>query len=366
MEYISSLTLSHFRSHKISKLLLDGRPVVVFGKNGTGKTNILEAVSLFSPGRGLRRATASDITRKPEAIGWKIEGKVKNRISEYEVSICSTNGESRSLFLDGKKASIMKLGQILRIVWLVPSMDRIWIEGTSGRRQFLDRLTLSYFPEHAEVSLAYEKAMRERNRLLKEKIHNDHWYNALEIEMAKNAVSIQKARIKAIKYLSEAQSHLTEKFPKAELLLIDPDQIIITNEEEIIEALKGSRRGDMILGRTSVGPHKSDLQAVYADKSTLAKDCSTGEQKALLISIILANAKSLAKISDISPIVLLDEVSAHLDIERQAALYNEICKLGVQAWMTGTGPELFSDLRNRAQFIEVSTIDGISALSLSN
>ena len=366
MEYISNLTLSHFRSHKISKLSLDGRPVVVFGKNGTGKTNILEAVSLFSPGRGLRRATASDITRDPEAIGWKIEGRVKNRISEYEVSISSENGESRRLFLDGKKASIMRLSQILRIVWLVPSMDRLWIEGSSGRRQFLDRLTLSYFPDHAEISLSYEKAMRERNRLLKEKVYNDNWYNALEIEMAKSAVAIQKARLEAIKYLSEAQNHLTGKFPKADLLLVDSDKIIITNEEEAIQALRNSRSSDMILGRTSVGPHKSDLQAVYADKLTLAKDCSTGEQKAILISIILANAKSLAKISDVSPIVLLDEVSAHLDKERQAALYNEICQLGVQAWMTGTGPELFSELKNKAQFIEVSTINGVSALSLAN
>ena len=366
MEYISNLTLSHFRSHKISKLSLDGRPVVVFGKNGTGKTNILEAVSLFSPGRGLRRATANDIKRNPEAIGWKIEGRVKNRISEYEISISSENGEPRRLFLDGKKASIMRLGQILRIVWLVPSMDRLWIEGSSGRRQFLDRLTLSYFPDHAEISLSYEKAMRERNRLLKEKIYNDNWYTALEIEMAKSAVAIQKARLEAIKYLSEAQNHLTGKFPKADLLLVDSDKIIITDKEEVIQALRNSRSSDMILGRTSVGPHKSDLQVVYADKLTLAKDCSTGEQKAILISIILANAKSLAKISDVSPIVLLDEVSAHLDKERQAALYNEICQLGVQAWMTGTGPELFSELKNKAQFIEVSTINGVSALSLSN
>ena len=366
MEHISNLTLSHFRSHKVSKLSLDGRPVVIFGKNGTGKTNILEAVSLFSPGRGLRRATAEDITRNPEAIGWKIEGSVKNRFSEYEVVISSENGESRRLFLDGKKASIMKLSQILRIVWLVPSMDRIWIEGSSGRRQFLDRLTLSYFPEHAETSLSYEKAMRERNRLLKDKVYNDHWYNALEIEMAKSAVSIQKARLETIKYLSEAQNNLTGKFPKAELLLVDPDQTLITDEEEAIQALKGSRPSDMIIGRTSVGPHKSDLQATYEDKFTLAKDCSTGEQKAILISIILANAKSLAKISNVSPIVLLDEVSAHLDKERQAALYDEICGLGVQAWMTGTGPELFSELKNKAQFIEVSTIDGISELSISN
>ena len=184
--------------------------------------------------------------------------------------------------------------------------------------------------------------------------------------MAKSAVSIQKARLEAIKYLSEAQNNLTGKFPKAELLLVDPDQTLITDEEEAIQALKGSRPSDMIMGRTSVGPHKSDLQATYEDKLTLAKDCSTGEQKAILISIILANAKSLAKISNVSPIVLLDEVSAHLDKERQAALYDEICGLGVQAWMTGTGPELFSELKNKAQFIEVSTIDGISELSISN
>ena len=166
--------------------------------------------------------------------------------------------------------------------------------------------------------------------------------------------------------MSEAQSNLTGKFPKAELLLVDPDQTIITDEEKAIQVLKGSRPNDIIMGRTSVGPHKSDLQAIYEDKLTLAKDCSTGEQKAILISIILANAKSLAKISNISPIVLLDEVSAHLDKDRQEALYEEICRLGVQAWMTGTGPELFSVLKNKAQFIEVSTIDGISELSISN
>ncbi len=366
MEYISSLTLSHFRSHKVSKLSLDGRPVVVFGNNGTGKTNILEAVSLFSPGRGIRRASAKDVTRNPEAIGWKIEGKVTNNISENEIVITSENGEARRLLLDGKKASIMKLGQILRIVWLVPSMDRLWTEGSSGRRQFLDRLTLSYFPKHAEVSLLYEKAMKERNRLLKEKIYNDQWYNALEFEMAKSAVSIQKSRMQAIQYLTEAQNQLTGNFPKAQLLLIDPEQDIITDEDEAVLALKCSRQNDMIIGRTSVGPHKSDLQAIYLNKSMPAKDSSTGEQKALLISIILSNAKSLAKIGNVSPIVLLDEVSAHLDNERRAALYDEICRLGVQAWMTGTELELFSELKDKAQFIEVTTADGISKLSVSN
>ena len=366
MEYISSLTLSHFRSHKVSKLSLDGRPVVVFGNNGTGKTNILEAVSLFSPGRGIRRASAKDVTRNPEAIGWNIEGKVTNSISENEIVITSENGEARRLLLDGKKASIMKLGQILRIVWLVPSMDRLWTEGSSGRRQFLDRLTLSYFPKHAEVSLLYEKAMKERNRLLKEKIYNDQWYNALEIEMAKSAVSIQKSRMQAIQYLTEAQNQLTGNFPKAELLLIDPEQNIITDEDEAVRALKYSRQNDMIIGRTSVGPHKSDLQAIYLNKSMPAKDSSTGEQKALLISIILSNAKSLAKISNVSPIVLLDEVSAHLDNERRAALYDEICQLGVQAWMTGTELELFSELKDKAQFIEVTAADGISTLSVSS
>ena len=366
MEYISSLTLSHFRSHKVSKLSLDGRPVVVFGNNGTGKTNILEAVSLFSPGRGIRRASAKDVTRNPEAIGWKIEGKVTNSISENEIVITSENGEARRLLLDGKKASIMKLGQILRIVWLVPSMDRLWTEGSSGRRQFLDRLTLSYFPKHAEVSLLYEKAMKERNRLLKEKIYNDQWYNALEIEMAKSAVTIQKSRMQAIQYLTEAQNQLTGNFPKAELLLIDPEQDIITDEDEAVRALKCSRQNDMIIGRTSVGQHKSDLQAIYLNKSMPAKDSSTGEQKALLISIILSNAKSLAKISNVSPIVLLDEVSAHLDNERRAALYDEICQLGVQAWMTGTELELFSELKDKAQFIEVTAADGISTLSVSS
>ena len=219
---------------------------------------------------------------------------------------------------------------------------------------FESKNLLNPFAFHSKIALIYNKT-DQTNKMI------NTFFEMLDFNN-KFLQNVQNGLVNSIDF----QNNLKGKFPKAQLLLVDPDQTIITDEEEAIQVLKGSRPSDMIMGRTSVGPHKSDLQAVYEDKLTLAKDCSTGEQKAILISIMLANAKSLAKISNVSPIVLLDEVSAHLDKERQAALYDEICGLGVQAWMTGTGPELFSELKNKAQFIEVSTTDGISELSISN
>lgn len=356
---LSELTLSHFRSHKRATVILDGRPMAIYGPNGAGKTNLLEAVSLLSPGRGMRRAGADDLARRPEALGWKITAILRSLHQTHELETWAEAGNPRQLRIDGKAAPQVALGRVGRILWLVPSMDRLWIEGAEGRRRFLDRATLSFEPTHAEAVLTYEKAMRERNRLLKDMVRDAHWYTAIEGQMAEAAVAIQRNRQTAIDQLTHAQEAATTAFPTATLALTSPDPI----PDDLQSALAGNRARDMAAGRTLIGPHRADLDAVFAEKGVLAKDCSTGEQKALLISLILANGRALARDFGAPPILLLDEVAAHLDATRRAALYDEICSLGAQAFMTGTGPELFAELGDRAQYAEVTETDGQSVVS---
>ena len=357
---LSVLTLSHFRSHKIARLAVDTRPVAIWGPNGAGKTNILEAVSLFSPGRGLRRASAEEMTRRPEALGWKLSGVVSSQGRIHEVEISSENGAARQVRIDDKAASQLALGRIARVLWLIPSMDRLWIEGAEGRRRFLDRMVLSFDPGHADASLAYDKAMRERNRLLKDQVRDAHWYAALEAQMAEHGHRIDRARHGALARVTAAQAGTETTFPAAELELQQTEGELPDNETDLRDALAESRFRDMAAGRTLVGPHRTDLYGVYAAKGVPAKDCSTGEQKALLVSLILANARALSDEIGAPPILLLDEVSAHLDATRRAALYDEICALGAQAWMTGTGPELFEELGERSQYFEVTEDAGMS------
>ncbi|MBE1282929.1 MAG: DNA replication/repair protein RecF [Rhodobacteraceae bacterium] len=357
---LTALTLSHFRSHKHAVLALDGRPVALHGPNGAGKTNILEAVSLFSPGRGMRRASAADMARQPEELGWKLKAQLQTADQIHEVETWSEGGAARQVRIDEKAASQIALGQIARVVWLIPSMDRLWIEAAEGRRRFLDRIALSFDPAHAEASLTYDKAMRERNRLLKEEVRDPHWYGALESQMAETGARIHQARQSALSLIRTAQEQAETAFPVAELELIQTEGSLPEAADDLREALAESRFRDLAARRTLVGPHRSDLYGVYAAKGVPAKDCSTGEQKALLVSLILANARALAACEGAPPIVLLDEVAAHLDAGRRAALYDEICTLGAQAWMTGTGPELFTELGDRAQFVEVTDEDGLS------
>ncbi len=333
--------------------------MALFGPNGAGKTNILEAISLLSPGRGLRRAGADDLTRRPEALGWKITGILQSLHQTHELETWAEAGSPRQLRIDGKTAPQVALGRIARILWLVPSMDRLWIEGADGRRRFLDRATLSFEPTHAEAVLTYEKAMRERNRLLKDMVRDPHWYTAIEAQMAESATAIQRNRLRAIEELTTAQAAAQPAFPTADLALTSAEPI----PDDLQSALADNRSRDMAAGRTLIGPHRADLDAVFADKGVPAKDCSTGEQKALLISLILANGRALARDFGAPPILLLDEVAAHLDATRRAALYDEICALGAQAFMTGTGPELFAELGTRAQYAEVTETDGQSTVA---
>lgn len=362
---IRELKLSHFRSHKAARLETDGRPIAIYGPNGAGKTNILEAISMLSPGRGLRRASVDEMARAPEKLGWKITATVESLSETHELETWVEGSTSRNVRIDGKSASQLALGRLVRIVWLVPAMDRLWMEGAGERRRFLDRMVMSFIPAHAEATLTYEKAMRERNRLLKDQVRDPSWYGALENQMAEAGGSISANRVEVLERLRAAQDGAETAFPTAELSLISADELPPEQTSETIrEALANGRGRDMAAGRALTGPHRADLHAIYAAKGVEAKLCSTGEQKALLVSLILANARALAQDFGAPPILLLDEVAAHLDADRRAALYDEICALGAQAWMTGTGPELFDALGERAMMCHVTETDGLSGFEL--
>lgn len=356
---ITTLTLSHFRSHRSSRLTFDGRPVVIVGPNGAGKTNILEAVSLLSPGRGLRRAGAAEIARKPEALGWKVSADVRGLAADHSVETWADGGDGRQVRIDGKAAPQTALGRILRVLWVVPAMDRLWIEAAEGRRRFLDRLTLGFYPDHAEAALTYEKAMRDRNRLLRDQAVDAHWYGALEAQMAQSGTVLSANRRAALARLARAQAGTDTAFPRADLALTGPEGLA-AETGDLAQLLAANRRRDLAAGRTLVGPHRDDLTAIYVAKASPADQCSTGEQKALLISLILAAARALAADLGAAPILLLDEVAAHLDGARRAALYDEICGLGAQALLTGTEAGLFDSLGVRAQQVNVVETGGLS------
>jgi len=361
--FLSRLTLSHFRSHKAAVLEADPGPVAIFGPNGAGKTNILEAVSLLSPGRGLRRAAVQDMGRRPESLGWKVAGVLHSLHQVHEVETWSEDGQPRQVRIDGKPAAQLALGRIARVLWLTPVMDRLWIEGAEGRRRFLDRMTMSFVPDHAEATLAYDKAMRERNRLLRDQVRDGHWYVALERRMAESGMAICRNREAALRLLRAAQAEAETAFPAAELELSMAEGEFPATAAEFRDALHDGRGRDIAAGRALIGPHRADLGARYGAKDLPAAACSTGEQKALLISLILASARALARDFGAPPILLLDEVAAHLDADRRAALYDEVRGLGAQAWMTGTGAELFSGLGARARRIEVTEAGGESRVA---
>lgn len=362
--FLKDLRLSHFRSHKAAHLELDGRPLALFGANGAGKTNILEAVSLLSPGRGLRRARAGEMARRPEALGWKVSGVLQSLHQEHELETWSEGGAGRSVRIDGKAAPQVALGRLGRVLWLVPSMDRLWSEGADGRRRFLDRMTLSFEPGHGDVVLRYEKAMRERNRLLKDQVRDPAWFGALEAQMAESGARIYANRSVTLAQLTGAMAQAETSFPIAglQILFADGAQDGPQQEDELLAAFQDDRPRDFRAGRSLTGPHRCDLQVTYTAKALAARDCSTGEQKALLISLILANGRALVQEFGAPPILLLDEIAAHLDADRRAALYDEICKLRAQTFMTGTGAELFEALGARATYCEVKEQAGVSTL----
>lgn len=358
MSRLVTLRLSHFRSHSLAEVAFDGCPVVLFGDNGAGKTNLLEAISLLSPGRGLRRAAPEDLIGQPEALGWRIAATLDRSGTPHEVETGARPGSARQVAINGKAAPQSALGRLGAMLWLTPAMDRLWTEAAEGRRRFLDRLVLGFHPDHAEATLAYEKAMRDRNRLLREGAGDGTWYAALEGQMAQAGAQITRHRRTMLARLDAARDP-NSPFPQADLALIDesPDA-----DFDLAEALADSRRRDMAAGRTLIGPHRADLSALWSARGMSAAQCSTGEQKALLIAVLLAHARALAEDTGSPPILLLDEVAAHLDEGRRSALYDAICAMGTQAFLTGTGAELFTPLAGRAQVFAVSETGGRSQL----
>lgn len=360
-----------------------GDSVAFFGQNGAGKTNLLEAASLLVPGRGLRRAATEELIRVPERLGWKVSAEVTTPAGVSEIVTAADGPETtrRTVMIDDKQATQTALGAVVRQIWLTPAMDRLWAEGPGDRRRFLDRVTLGFSPDHGETALAYEKAMRERNRLLKERPGHRAWLTALEGQMARAGARMARARAEALARLSAARAPpegAPSLFPRADLSIVGSmearfserirdgaDTVGLDGVESeaaaaLRRALEEGRARDAAAGRTLDGPHRSDLEAVYAEKSMPARACSTGEQKALLISLCLANARALSEATGAAPILLMDEVAAHLDGRRRRALYDEIAALGAQAWLTGTSEALFEGLNARR--VAVREAAGVSVL----
>jgi len=368
---VLSLNLRDFRNYAALHLRLNGGPVVLTGPNGAGKTNILEALSFLSPGRGLRRAKLSDVSRSDcGTAGWVAQAELASCVGPVAIGTGLADGsdeegaERRVVRINGEAASSANgLVEYLDVVWLTPQMDRLFVEGLSTRRRFMDRLVYGLDGGHARQVAAYEKAMRERNRLLKFGGADAAWLAALESQMAEHGVAVAAARRDGLARIEAGMALASGPFPKARLAAQGPVEAWLTEmpalaAEEKLRLMLAERRGiDRDAGAATEGPHRSDMAVWHADKDQPAAQCSTGEQKALLIAITLANARLIRARRGIAPLMLLDEVSAHLDSRRRAALYEELLALGGQVWLTGTDEDLFTGLAGRAEFFTVT--DGV-------
>ena len=390
--WVTRLSLSNFRCYEAAELTVDHRPVVLAGANGAGKTNLLEAISFLAPGRGLRGARLSEIDRRPQGIteriteqttdrtngdagpGWSVAAQVMTpegprdlgtgREADAAQAEGGENGEARErrvIKIDGAYARGQQaLGEVVRMVWLTPRMDGLFRDGPGGRRRFLDRLVTGFDAGHSGRLAAYEQAMRQRARLLKTGAQDGDWLSALEDTMARHGVAIEAARRGFVAELSRACAQAEGPFPRARL---DLDGEVNTRlaagpaleaEDDMRARLATARRQDAETGGAAVGPHRSDLKVTEVESARPAAEGSTGEQKALLLSIVLSHARLLAAERGAAPLVLLDEVAAHLDPHRRRALFEEILALGAQVWLTGTEGDLFAELGTAAQVFAVN------------
>jgi len=369
---ITRLVLTDFRNYRSMRLDLDPAPVVLSGPNGAGKTNLLEAMSFLSPGRGLRNARLSDIDRRdgsaePAASGWAVAATVatgRDPISIGTGRIDSgrdaAGGERRAIRIDGEPArGQAALAERLGVLWLTPRMDRLFVEGPEGRRRLMDRLVLGLDPAHAARVGRYEQALRERSRLLRDGRHDPAWLAALEDVMAAEGIAVAAARRDAIERLDRVCAAAEGAFPRARVSIVGAVEAwldrmpALAAEERFRALLAASRTSDALSGGATAGPHRSDLAVVHADKGIAAESASTGEQKALLIAILLAQARLQRTERGEAPLLLLDEVAAHLDAVRRAALFEVLAGLDGQAWITGTDAMLFGPLRGAARFLSV-------------
>lgn len=331
---VDRLVLTDFRNHRDALLAPGPGLVVLTGENGAGKTNVLEAVSLLSPGRGLRGATLGEMARTGGSGGFAVAARLGD--VELGTGTDARAPERRQVRINGAAASATSLSEWLSVLWLTPAMDRLFQEGAGGRRRFLDRLVLALEPGHAVHAARYEAAMRARNKLLAEDGARDEaWLSALEARMAEHGAALAEARERTVTLLSERLSNAPEgPFARAGLGLEG-------GGEDLGRELARGRARDAAAGRTLAGPHRTDLAVTHLGKAQPAVRCSTGEQKALLLSIVLAHADLVADRSGRRPTLLLDEVSAHLDPGRRAALFERLEAGGGQVWMTGTEAALF-------------------------
>lgn len=358
---VRRLELEDFRNYRRLRLELGAMPVVLHGDNGAGKTNLLEAVSLLAPGRGLRRARLKELDREGGEAPWRVASTVDGHGGPADIATArDPDAERRAVEADGQSLkSQTGLGEFVSLVWLTPAMDRLFSESASGRRRFLDRLVLAIDPEHAARVAAFERALRERSHLLRAGRRDPAWLGAIEQRMAEAAVAVAAARRELVQDLDATLAEAPYPFPRPRLALdgevegwLDTMPALAA-EQRLAEALAASRAQDAETGGASLGPHRSDLLATDAMRGEPAQRSSTGRQKAFLISIVLAEARlRQARHGDL-PILLLDEVTAHLDPRRRAELLAALAELGAQAWLTGTDAQLFAPIARAAQVFHV-------------
>jgi DNA replication and repair protein RecF len=368
--FIRRLTLSNFRSYHAAQIELgQAGPVVLTGANGAGKTNLIEAISMLAPGRGLRRATMEELAFSEGDGAWAVSAEIEGMLglATLGTGIDPPAGEdsapSRICRIDRESVgSAAAFADHLRVVWLVPAMDPLFNGPASERRRFLDRLVLAVDAQHSSRVAALERSLRSRNRLLEDAVSDSHWLDAVEHETAEVAVAVAAARAETVGRLAGALAggrDQAPEFPLAEIALdgwmekLLPYHSAIEIEDRYRALLKDNRARDAAAGRTLDGPHLSDLSVSHAGKGIPASEASTGEQKALLIRLVLAHAGLIKDMTGFAPLLLLDEIIAHLDPTRRAALYDALANLGAQVWMTGADPASFGDIVGRAQVFEV-------------
>ncbi|HFQ14951.1 MAG TPA: DNA replication/repair protein RecF [Rhodobacteraceae bacterium] len=366
---VRGVTLSDYRNYARAALQLEGLPVVLTGANGAGKTNLLEALSLFASGRGLRQAPFESLPRTQGDGNWSVGIRLETPRGEIRLGTGQDGRQgprSRIIRIDGENRRSARLfSEHVRLIWLTPAMDRLMTGPASGRRHFFDRLVISDDPSHARRLNRFERAMRERNRLLEHPGPDASWLAALEVQMAETGTAIAAARREMAARLNAAISRMhvvrsMRVFPRARLHMQGEleDQLdfmaAVDVEDQYRTLLGDSRRRDAAAGRTLAGPHRSELLIRHEPKGVAAAHCSTGEQKALLVAIILGQARLVAQdMNGLPPVLLLDEIAAHLDEVRRQSLFETVTDLGAQAFMTGTDTNLFAPLRKRAQFVMV-------------